>query len=194
MTEHLTDLARSVDMELSPIQQARLTASIAGPRKHTGWWVAPVGAHAPGPHRDGETLTAPWIGPWQQLNDPYDDRMTVVCLMDEQDPSHGYLIMIDPTEEAIRAHHNTRWSDNPHVSLGCETAIRVQPPDVDYRAVFRHVQALPSPGDTLRWRYTRPAAGVQAWDVITGGWLPDTEKARRLAELKEIDYRWEGSV
>jgi hypothetical protein len=171
----LTDMVRADEYTLSPEQELRLLDD--RPRR-SRWWISPEQTPPPGPSVDGDALTEPWLDPWLQLNDPTEDAMTGVCILNEADAAQGILIFVHPTPEAEaewqRAWHSTLWAP---LSLGCETNIRVPYPQVDYRAVFRCVLPLRRiTGGSVRWAFQRPHPDASGWDVVTGGWVPPSAR------------------
>jgi hypothetical protein len=173
----LTDMVRADEYTLTMEQELRL---LDDRERRSRWWAAPEDTPAPGPAVTATTapdlarLTDPWPEGWLQLNEPAEDSMVGVCVLNEADASQGILILVDPTETA-RELWQAAWDRTAWVPtmLGVETGIAVPAPEVDYRCVFRNVHPLAqiTPG-SVRWKFSRPAPGVPAWDVMTAGHWP----------------------
>lgn len=177
----IRDLIMASEFTLSGWQADRINHATLRPR-HGRWFIAPEGTQAPGARieqADGhKVLAEPWSPPWERLNNPGDDDMITMCVLDESDASHGILIMLYPTPAARQAWR--RYSDDysrlepgEYASLGSETNVLTPFPHMDYRAVFRHVWPAPEVSrNAVRWHFSRPMAGQSSWDVMTAGWHP----------------------
>ena len=201
----IRDHVLDTEFTLSDNQADRINNAVVGAPRHARWWISPEGTPPPPPAaeriqwtlprdvpwtaeireveepsvRAGQRLTAPWLEPWMQLNDPGEDDMIGLCVLDQADASRGLLIMVNPTRE-MRIAWKT-YVDMPpdplghprFASLGSETALLVPWPNIDYRAVFRHAwPAATVSKNAVRWHFERPAPGESSWDVLTSGWQP----------------------
>jgi hypothetical protein len=169
----LSHLVDASEFTLSLDQELRLFDDRT---RRTRFWAAP---HPTAPPRattcDG-ALTAPWLIPWVQLNEPATDDMVGVAILAEDDPGTGALVFARPTPEVCRlwqayTEANLRSELPVPVSIGAEAALDVPEPAVDYRAVFRYTLPLPPlADDTVRFAFRRPPGSGRldpGWQVVS---------------------------
>lgn len=132
-------------------------------KKEARWFGAPCGTPPPDMLAHQGAFINPWIVPWAQLNDPAEDDMDGVAVLDERDQGVGLLALRAPTREAKRIWQSTFWPltqrQDGRPPAVARLMLGVELPDRSHRAVFYRVapiEPLPFEQDVLRFAIERP--------------------------------------